>query len=53
MYNANEEIDINLYTAYVQKFKLEGLEEYDAQWAALNVIKENVDISFKEMGADE
>ncbi len=53
VYNANEEIDINLYTAYVQKFKLEGLEEYDAQWAALNVIRENVDISFKEVGTDE
>ena len=53
VYNANEEIDMNLYTAYVQKFKLEGMEEFDAQWSALEVMKENTDISFKEVGTIE
>ena len=53
VYNASEEIDTDLYTAYVQKFKLEGMEEFDAQWAALEAIRENVDISFKEVCADE
>lgn len=53
VYNANEEIDTNLYMAYVQKYKLEGMEEFDAQWAALEAIKENADIGFKEVGADE
>ena len=53
VYNASEEIDTDLYTAYVQKFKIEGMEEFDAQWAALKAIRENVDISFKEVCADE
>lgn len=53
VYNANEEIDTNLYIAYVQKFKLEGMEEFDAQWAALVAIKENADINFKEVGTYE
>lgn len=53
VYNASEEIDTDLYTAYVQKFKIEGMEEFDAQWAALEAIRENVDISFKEVCADE
>ena len=53
VYNASEEIDTNLYTAYVQKFKLEGMEEFDAQWAALEAISENADISFKEVGTNE
>ena len=50
---APEEIDTNLYAAYVQKFKIEGKEEFDAQWAALEAIKENADISFKEVGTNE
>lgn len=33
--------------------KLEGKSEFDAQWAALESIKENVDINFKEVSAYE
>lgn len=53
VYNANEEIDIDLYSAYVHKYKLEGNNEFDAQWAALESIKENTDIIFKEVGTNE
>lgn len=53
IYSANEKIDEDLYTAYVKKYKLEGQTEFDAQWSALESIQENVDISFKEVSADE
>lgn len=49
IYSANEKIDEDLYTAYVKKYKLEGQTEFDAQWSALESIRENVDISFKEL----
>jgi len=52
VYNASEEIDLNLYSAYVQKYKLSGMKEFDAQWAALEAIKENTDIDFKEVDAN-
>ena len=53
IYNANELIDEDLYAAYVKKYKLEGKSEFDAQWAALESIKENADINFKEVSAYE
>lgn len=53
IYSANEKIDEDLYTAYVKKYKLEAQTEFDAQWSALESIQENVDISFKEVSADE
>lgn len=53
VYNANELIDEELYAAYVKKYKLEGKSEFDAQWAALESIKENTDIHFKEVSADD
>lgn len=53
VYNANEEIDTDLYVAYVQKFKLEGMNEFDAQWRALELIKENSDINFEEVCVNE
>lgn len=36
-----------------KKYKLEGESEFDAQWAALESIKENADINFKEVSAYE
>lgn len=53
IYSANEKVDEDLYVAYVKKYKLEGKTEFDAQWLALETIQENVDISFKEVSADE
>ncbi len=53
VYNSNEEIDENLYVAYVHKYKLEGKLEFEAQWAALEAIKENTDIIFKEVSTNE
>lgn len=53
IYKANDLIDEDLYTAYVKKNKLEGKTEFEAQWNALESIKENVDIKFMEVSADE
>ena len=53
IYSANEKIDEDLYTAYVKKYRLEGKNEVESQWSALETIQENVDISFKEVSADE
>lgn len=53
VYCENEAIDEELYAAYVKKYKLEGKSEFDSQWAALESIKENADIDFKEVSADE
>lgn len=53
IYSANEKIDEDLYTAYVKKYRLEGKNEFESQWSALETIQENVDISFKEVSADE
>jgi hypothetical protein len=49
IYNANEAIEEDLYTAYVKKYKLEGKSEFEAQWAALEAVRENTDINFKEV----
>jgi hypothetical protein len=53
VYRANEEIDEDLYSAYVKKYRLEGKTEFEAQWNALESVKENTDIVFKEVGAYE
>ena len=53
VYNASEEIDKELYSAYIQKLKLEGKTEFEAQWTALELIRENSDINFKEVGINE
>jgi hypothetical protein len=37
----------------VKKYRLEGKTEFEAQWNALESIKENTDIVFKEVGAYE
>jgi hypothetical protein len=48
-----EEVDEELFAAYVKKYRLEGKTEFEAQWNALESIKENTDIVFKEVGAYE
>jgi hypothetical protein len=53
VYIANEEVDEELYAAYVKKYRLEGKSEFEAQWNALESISENTDIVFKEVGAYE
>jgi hypothetical protein len=42
-----------LYAVYVKKYRLEGKTEFEAQWYALESIKENTDIVFKEVDVDE
>lgn len=53
VYNANESIDQELYKAYVKRFKLEDNDEFDSQWKALEAMRTNVDIFFKEVSVDE
>jgi hypothetical protein len=49
VYRANEYVDLELYTAYVQKYKMEGNNEFEAQMSALRIIMKNTDIAFREL----
>jgi hypothetical protein len=35
--------------AYVQKYKMEGNDEFDAQMSALRIIMKNTDIALREL----
>lgn len=48
-YVSNEEISEQLYSRYVQRFISDGFGEYEAQWKALEKLKENHDIDFWEV----
>ena len=48
-YNANENIENTLYTAYIEKFIEQGFSEFDAQIKALTKLKDNSDIDFWEV----
>lgn len=48
-YVSNEEISEGLYLRYVQRFIADGCGEYEAQWKALEKLKENHDIDFWEV----
>lgn len=48
-YVSNQEISEELYSRYVQRYILEGSSEFEAQWKALEKLKENHDIDFWEV----
>lgn len=48
-YKSNQEVPPDLYERYVQKYKNRGNTEEDAQMEALNKIKSNFKIIFKEV----
>ena len=49
VYSSDDIIDRDLYSAYVEKFKKLGYNEYEAQIITLNNLAENHDIYFKEV----
>lgn len=53
MYSANERINENYYKLVVEGFLKKGYNEDEAQIAALSEIRENFDINFKEVKADD
>lgn len=48
-YVAEEEISERLYSLYIQEFLSNGYTEYEAQWKALEKLKENYKIDFWEV----
>lgn len=48
-YNSNDDIDSNLYLAYIAKFKKIGYNEYEAQIKALEEMAAIYDIYFEEV----
>lgn len=48
-YSANHEIDVELYNAYIRKYLKQNISEYEAQWKALNRLKEFYQIDFEEV----
>ena len=48
-YVAEEEISERLYSLYIQEFISNGYTEYEAQWKALEKLKENYKIDFWEV----
>lgn len=48
-YVSNEKINEALYSRYVQIYILEGYSEFEAQWKALEKLKENHNIDFWEV----
>ncbi|MCM1091909.1 MAG: hypothetical protein NC092_03470 [Butyrivibrio sp.] len=48
-YVSNQEISETLYFRYVQRYIIEGYSEFEAQWKALEKLKENYDIDFWEV----
>lgn len=48
-YVSREKINERLYTMYIQEYVADGYAEYEAQWKALEKLKENYDIDFWEV----
>lgn len=48
-YVSREKINERLYTMYIQEYVADGYTEYEAQWKALEKLKENYDIDFWEV----
>lgn len=48
-YISNEKINERLYSLYIQEYAADGYTEYEAQWKALEKLKENCDIDFWEV----
>lgn len=48
-YVCNEEINERLYSLYIKEFVAERYTEYEAQWKALEKLKESYDIDFWEV----
>ena len=49
VYNSKEEVSENLYSMYIEKIHLHGLEEYSAQIETLNKLKESYQIDYWEV----
>jgi hypothetical protein len=48
-YASKEEVNTRLYLLYIQEYVNDGYNEYEAQWKALEKLKENYNIDFWEV----
>jgi hypothetical protein len=48
-YVSKEEVNERLYLLYIQEYVNDGYSEYEAQWKALEKLKENYNIDFWEV----
>jgi hypothetical protein len=48
-YTSKEKVNERLYLMYIQKYITDGYGEYEAQWKALERLKENYNIDFWEV----